>query len=148
MDPVNVIALLGIGCVVGLGVGYFAWVRRPASEAPTLSQVLGRNPPPTYARPPAPPVVAPRQLRRVHAGDPRRWVVHTKGRAGDKSFEIAVLRADNSHGIESYGWFGENKLLISHNGGPCDWPVTRYVWGELIGVASRVASHLNQEEEQ
>lgn len=79
---------------------------------------------------------------------PQPWVVDTKGGPNEEAFEIAVVRSDNEHGIRSYGWFDENKLLISHNGGPCRWPVTQMVWDELIGVAERVAAKLNAEKER
>lgn len=73
------------------------------------------------------------------------WMVHTKGSANQNSFEIAVVRDDNYHGIASYGWFDQDKLLISHNGGPCPWPVTQQVWDELMKVAERIAASLNDE---
>lgn len=71
------------------------------------------------------------------------WVVDIKGAASDESFEISVLRDSNSHGKRSYGWFGKDKLLISHNGGPCHWPVIPQVWDRLVRVAHEVASDLN-----
>jgi hypothetical protein len=71
------------------------------------------------------------------------WEVCIKGAAGQKSFEIAVLRSDNEHGKRSYGWFGREKLLISHNGGPCEWPVTQSVWDKLVKVAHEIAAELN-----
>ena len=72
------------------------------------------------------------------------WVVNTKGGPDKSSFEISVVRTDNEHGISSYGWFDEDKLLISHNGGPCQWPVTPRVWEGLVELATAVASELNQ----
>ena len=72
-----------------------------------------------------------------------RWEVNTKGGPGQEAFEIAVLRADNRHGKASYGWFDDRKLLISHNGGPCRWPVTQRVWEKLVCVAEEVAAELN-----
>lgn len=72
-----------------------------------------------------------------------KWIVNIKGRAGRVPFEISVVREDNKHGILSYGWFNEHKLLISHNGGPCDWPVTQFVWDNLILVARKTAKHMN-----
>ncbi len=74
------------------------------------------------------------------------WIVHTKGGPGLESFEIAVLREDNEHGIRSYGWFGDRKILISHSGGPGHWPLIDFVWKELLGVAERTAAHLNEGE--
>lgn len=75
-----------------------------------------------------------------------KWIVHTKGGSDQSSFEIAVVREDNRHGISSYGWFDQNKLLISHNGGPCRWPVTKSVWGRLVAVAQAEADALNSAE--
>jgi hypothetical protein len=74
-----------------------------------------------------------------------RWVVDVKGSWDNPSFEISVLRDDNAHGKRSYGWFGENKLLISHDGGPCRDPVTKKVWDKLIRVAHEVADEMNAE---
>jgi hypothetical protein len=72
------------------------------------------------------------------------WEVHTKGGPNRSSFEIAVLRSDNQHGKASYGWFDSDKLLVSHNGGPCQWPVNTFVWERLLSVAEQLAAHLNR----
>lgn len=72
-----------------------------------------------------------------------KWIPHTKGGPNSSSLEIAVVRSDNRHGIESYGWFGPDKILISHNGGPCRDQITGLVWDELLSVAARVAMTLN-----
>lgn len=74
------------------------------------------------------------------------WVVNIKGEAGDKDFEISVLRDDNEHGKKSYGWFDESKLLIGHNGGPCEWPVIPLVWDGLVHLAYFVVEELNAQE--
>jgi len=73
-----------------------------------------------------------------------KWVVDVKGHAGDKSFEISVLRDDNEHGKRSYGWFDDNKILITHSGGPCHWPLTPMVWEKALILAQEVADELNQ----
>lgn len=74
-----------------------------------------------------------------------RWIVDTKGGPGQSSFEISVLRDDNQHGKRSYGWFDDNhKRLISHNGGPCTWPVSQFVWDRLVQLAHDYAAELNQ----
>ena len=73
------------------------------------------------------------------------WEVHTKGGPNQSGFEISVIRSDYKHGHISYGWFDENKLLISHNGGPCPWPVTDFVWHKLMIVAEDTANELNNE---
>lgn len=74
------------------------------------------------------------------------WIVNTKGTFNERSFEISVVRKNNTHGQRSYGWFDENKLLISHNGGPCHDPVTEKVWNKLILLAHEVADEMNNEE--
>lgn len=77
-----------------------------------------------------------------------KWKVNIKGGPSKDCYEISVLRSDNSHGISSYGWFDENKLLVSHNGGPCHWPVTQSIWEGLVAVAKSEAARLNAEEEK
>ncbi len=75
-----------------------------------------------------------------------KWIVNSKGKAGDRGFEISVVREDNKHGIASFGWFDENKLLITHNGGPCSWPLHTLVWDKSIKLAQEVADELNRQE--
>jgi hypothetical protein len=70
-----------------------------------------------------------------------KWVVDIK--EYKQSFEISVLRDDNEHGKRSYGWFDENKLLISSSGGPCKNIVKKIVWEKLVKVAQEVADELN-----
>jgi uncharacterized membrane protein len=77
------------------------------------------------------------------SGTPGAWFVHTKGAPDDAPFEIAVLRTSNAHGIASFGWFGADKFLISHSGGPCRDTVPPAVWSELVGIAERIADRLN-----
>ena len=72
-----------------------------------------------------------------------KWIVNIKGEANSECFEISVLREDNRHGISSYGWFNESKLLISHNGGPCSWPLIDKVWDKMVKLADEVATELN-----
>lgn len=74
------------------------------------------------------------------------WEVQVKGKACSKAFEISVIRKDFKHGHASWGWFDKNKLLISHNGGPCQWPLTTLVWGKMILLAQQVADELNAQE--
>lgn len=74
------------------------------------------------------------------------WIVAVRGEAESPSFEISVLRSDNELGLRSYGWFNESKLLITHNGGPCSWPLTQKVWDKQLEVAYSVAEELNDEE--
>jgi len=74
------------------------------------------------------------------------WEANINGKKCADSFEISVVRQSNEHGHESYGWFGDNKLLISSSGGPCKWPVTEQVWDKLIEVAKETAQELNLKE--
>lgn len=75
-----------------------------------------------------------------------KWVVNKKG-SYDTSFEISVLRDDNSRGKVSYGWFGRDKKLISHDGGPCAVRVHKDVWREMLKMADRIANKWNTEEQ-
>ena len=72
-----------------------------------------------------------------------KWIVDVKGEANGSSFEISVLRENNTHGRESFGWFGVDKRLISSSGGPCRNCVTESVWDMLIHVAHIEAAMLN-----
>ena len=76
------------------------------------------------------------------------WEVHIKGSANKPSFEISVIRKNNDHGHRSYGWFDKDKLLITHNGGPCNWPLIDKVWNKIIILANEVADELNEEEDK
>lgn len=72
-----------------------------------------------------------------------KWVVDVKGEANQKIFEISVLRDNNILGKDSYGWFSEDKILITYSGGPCHWPLTKQVWEKCVKVAHEVAEELN-----
>jgi hypothetical protein len=76
------------------------------------------------------------------------WEVEAKGECCSSSFEISVIRKSNEHGHRSFGWFDDTKLLISHNGGPCRWPLTEKIWDKMIVLAEEVAAELNAEEER
>ena len=72
------------------------------------------------------------------------WEVQVHGKAGEAYFEISVIHTDNvDHAQRHYGWFDKNKLLITHNGGPCHWPLVPLVWDKMIRVANEVAYELN-----
>lgn len=72
-----------------------------------------------------------------------RWHVQVKGGPMEPGFEISVIRDDYAHGHASWGWFDENKILISHNGGPCRWPLIPLVWDKMLRLAREVADELN-----
>lgn len=73
-----------------------------------------------------------------------KWQVQIHGGPESRSFEISVV---NTQAIErhhkGYGWFDNNKLLITHNGGPCSWPLTKQVWDKQVELAQVVADELN-----
>ena len=71
------------------------------------------------------------------------WKVQIKGERGSKCWEISVVREDNDFGKSSYGWFGDNKLLVSHNGGPCGWTICGFVWDKQIEIANELCQRLN-----
>lgn len=76
------------------------------------------------------------------------WEVDLKGGPNKKVWEISVLRSTNTHGKLSYGWFDEDKILIGHNGGPCNDHVIPAVWDGLVKLASEIARGLNEQEDR
>ena len=74
-----------------------------------------------------------------------KWVVDIKGKAGSETFEISVLRDDNTIGKSSYGWIGKNKLLITQNNGHT--PLIESVWNKSVSMAHEVAAELNEIED-
>lgn len=74
----------------------------------------------------------------------RPWKVQIHGGPGQKSFEISVINAREVDSAQlAYGWFDARKLLITHNGGPCDWPLTELVWDKMVKAAYEVAEKMN-----
>lgn len=73
----------------------------------------------------------------------RTWEVQVKGERCSSGWEISVVHADNEHGRRSWGWFDEKKLLVSHNGGPCQWPICGFVFDEQIRIAKELCRRLN-----
>lgn len=73
-----------------------------------------------------------------------KWIAQTLGDPNGKCWEISVVRSDNEHGQKSYGWFGEDKFLISHNGGPCSWPLAPGLGDKMVKIAQEYAAELNK----
>ena len=71
------------------------------------------------------------------------WSVDVKGSRKSGSWEISVVRNSNEHGFKSYGWFDEDKILVSHNGGPCHWPIPKAVWDGNMKIAEDLCESLN-----
>ena len=72
------------------------------------------------------------------------WKPQVKGDVNGKQWEISVVRSDNEHGQKSWGWFDDRKILISHNGGPCTWPLALGLGDMLVKVAELYSSKLNE----
>ena len=72
-----------------------------------------------------------------------KWMMQVKGERCSSSWEISVVREDNEHGQISWGWFDDTKILISHNGGPCKWPIPGFVFDQQIKIAEEVTRRLN-----
>ena len=76
-----------------------------------------------------------------------KWVVHTKGGYTTDGFEICVIRDNNKHGKESYGWFDKNKILVSESGSLCKNKIAnKIIWDGLVELAHKVADILNESE--
>ena len=75
---------------------------------------------------------------------PPYWLVQVKGEKCSGTWEISVVRSDNKLGQSSYGWFNERKLLVSHNGGHCSWPVIEFVWDAQVNLARDLCDALNK----
>ena len=73
-----------------------------------------------------------------------KWISQIKGNPNSKSWEISVVRENNDHGRASWGWFGADKILISHNGGPCDWPLGKGLGPLMVVLAEKYAEYLNK----
>ena len=73
------------------------------------------------------------------------WIVQVKGEKCSESWEISVVRRDNKHGQDSWGWFDDTKLLVSHNGGFCKWPICEFVWDRHMQTANDLCDKLNAE---
>lgn len=59
-----------------------------------------------------------------------KWLVSHK--KCDHDEEIAIVRADNKFGLESYGWGGLDKIIIEDNG------------PRAVKLAERIAAALNK----
>jgi hypothetical protein len=67
--------------------------------------------------------------------------------SSSRGFEISVLRDDNEHGKESYGWYGPDKYYISagvHD--RFDGCKHKFIWDGLVSLAHAFADELNRAE--
>ena len=74
------------------------------------------------------------------------WVVDVKGKPDGDTWEIAVIRESDSFGLQSWGWFSKDKLLVSHSGGPWNWPLAPGLGSVMVQIAKDYAAKLNAEE--
>ena len=72
------------------------------------------------------------------------WVVQIFGDPNGNEWEISIVRLDNDLGRHSWGWFGENKLLVSHNGSHCRWPLAPGLGAVMIDIAEKHCALLNK----
>lgn len=75
-----------------------------------------------------------------------QWEVQVFGERCSETWEISVVHVDNLYGKRSWGGFDDKKLLISHNGGPCNWPLKGFVFDQQVALAHEVAHRLNSGE--
>ena len=80
------------------------------------------------------------------ASFPNAWEAYIRGNVFEPSLEISVIRKDNKHGHDSYGWFDVNKLLVFSSGGPCQHSLAPMVSAKMIELAFSVAEELNIKE--
>jgi len=77
-----------------------------------------------------------------------KWKVHIFGDPAGTEWEISIVREDNKNGQQSWGWFGEDKLLVSHNGGPCHWPLAPGLGVKMIEIANQECARLNESQKK
>ncbi len=70
-----------------------------------------------------------------------RWVVNIIG-APNQAYEISIVRDSETLAKQCYGWFDENKVLISEG----LIGVSFRVWSAMIELADNEAINLNSEE--
>ena len=72
------------------------------------------------------------------------WIVVKHGNA-ETGFEVSIVRASNHQGRDSFGWTGENKLLIAASGiGPVSTP--RGLIRRLVELAREMCKEINAQE--
>lgn len=76
-----------------------------------------------------------------------KWIVNLIDNYTYDSYEISVIREDFSHGIKSYGWFGDNKLPIGVcNNFRADIKLKEQVWNIQLKAAKELAAKMNLNE--
>lgn len=84
----------------------------------------------------------------MQAGE--RWIVNvlSGGRDERQVFlpEISVVKEGNAHGIRSYGWGGEDKIIVFSDGGPCRHNLPIWLFKQHLATADLLSAHLNHAE--
>lgn len=70
-----------------------------------------------------------------------RWKANWLGETPREAYEIAVVRSDNAHGLQSWGWGGYDKLIIASDHGDV---VPVWVRNMQYDLAEKVAHQLNE----
>lgn len=73
----------------------------------------------------------------------KQWSVQVHGEPDGEQWEISVIRDDCDSAQRAWGWFDEKKLLISHNGSHCRWPLAHGLGVVMVNVATQYAKYLN-----
>ena len=71
------------------------------------------------------------------------WILNEKGRPEDGSWELSIVHRDNEHGIRSYGWEGDDKLIVWSSGGPCSIECDQVVAKHVRKAALAALDELN-----
>ena len=66
------------------------------------------------------------------------WIVNIIGSETGPQFEIAVVRQDNTQGLDMYGWPDENKYITSCSGLFSDVHMIPIVWEMMIDLSSLI----------
>lgn len=74
-----------------------------------------------------------------------KWVVNIIGEPNKDGFEFAAVRASNSHGRVSFGWFGHDKVYVSGDSYVSASPA---LWNSLVNLAQQTADILNAQDAQ
>lgn len=65
----------------------------------------------------------------------KTWSAQIHGNPDGEQWEISVIRSDCDPAQKRWGRFDEKKLLISHNGSHCRWPLTPGMGRDMISEA-------------
>lgn len=73
------------------------------------------------------------------------WIVDEKGSPENGDWEISVVLSTNLHGIRSYGWDDEEKIIIWSFGGPCELTCDEFLSRQIKDVAQKYCDMKNME---